>query len=291
METLDGAFFSPAFAVFNRIYEEWKHDFQITPANNEIEFNRIYEEWKLLWSFTLSQPDRCSIESMRNGNADNHNCFPRSQPVQSNLWGMETSKKPFGTLRKNRVQSNLWGMETYLQAQRLDLITSFNRIYEEWKPRHPHSTKSRKRSFNRIYEEWKLPYLDGYFTLYREFNRIYEEWKPSVIVLDGSVLLKFNRIYEEWKRESRDYPGRPSILFNRIYEEWKQISSHIAGPKNCRSIESMRNGNLGSREVPTEVFTVQSNLWGMETHMREFVASASRAVQSNLWGMETRTRV
>ena len=126
------ALFSPA--LFNRIYEEWKHKFGVKninsftgsiesmrngnftfhlhPTTTLITFNRIYEEWKRLFHKPRRNPHNGSIESMRNGNQIQHvRCRVRFY-VQSNLWGMETVLREKAHIRVNQVQSNLWGMET-----------------------------------------------------------------------------------------------------------------------------------------------------------------------------------
>ena len=76
---------------------------------------------------------------------------------------------------------------------------------------------------------------------------------------------RFNRIYEEWKRDGLLIDGFFRVAFNRIYEEWKPANDfRVTNVFDC-SIESMRNGNIGTPSIHPWISRVQSNLWGMET--------------------------
>ena len=122
------------WTVFNRIYEEWKHELRLRrhvsswpvqsnlwgmetammthPKQIRVEFNRIYEEWKQTSGGTLCFFNNCSIESMRNGN--------------SNKIARLTSAP------RSSIESMRNGNEVRL-GKAPSKRTKFNRIYEEWK--------------------------------------------------------------------------------------------------------------------------------------------------------------
>jgi len=123
---------SPAF---NRIYEEWKPPSRGPPYVRPVLFNRIYEEWKQVSELILAEYNPRSIESMRNGNRYSKYVglpFLSSsiESMRNGNWSIYRSRR-----REPPVQSNLWGMETGFARALKALVDTFNRIYEEWKPR------------------------------------------------------------------------------------------------------------------------------------------------------------
>ena len=151
---MDRSLSPPRRSMFNRIYEEWKPGkicpkaiffwvqsnlwgmetrIHLTHPSARVLFNRIYEEWKLRLLLKFFQSLPSSIESMRNGNNTTTCQVVAAIFVQSNLWGMETSRFRFQGPLSGWVQSNLWGMETRQILPYFQWLWSFNRIYEEWK--------------------------------------------------------------------------------------------------------------------------------------------------------------
>ena len=188
-----------------------------------------------------------SIESMRNGNPRTSSSLACGSPVQSNLWGMETSSCKLEIAKRRGVQSNLWGMETTVICDEKKLAEAFNRIYEEWKPVNSNGTvnvtPSSIESMRNGNFTWFPSLLRGRSVQSNLWGM--ETCRFREIVFDVS---KFNRIYEEWKPDSytpQKYAllgsiesmrnGNPCTVinapaetpFNRIYEEWKPSSSNF----------------------------------------------------------------
>ena len=251
-----------------------------------LRFNRIYEEWKLRIVYIRRRSRACSIESMRNGNPKAVHKPAPEYKVQSNLWGMETTK-------------------LYVDIQS---ISEFNRIYEEWKPvltlRYATAFSSSIESMrNGNVLSWRWSRMVG------EFNRIYEEWKLDICVLLRFGPFTFNRIYEEWKHTFQHQPFVTQQGSIESMRNGNKLRLHGGILPLRSSIESMRNGNSSRPSNNIRFFPVQSNLWGMETtflvltraNVPEFnriyeewklssfaaCSASSGTVQSNLWGMET----
>ena len=179
---------------------------------------------------------------------------------------METIRYVEGGGVLSQVQSNLWGMETLRGIIKIMHKPAFNRIYEEWKPSSS----------------------NFWFHSVVGFNRIYEEWKRSVVWYEWTVDLVFNRIYEEWKHFS--ILCHSTVFRICSIESMRNGNSKLPSLQNrswCCSIESMRNGNRVEYFETKSEMSVQSNLWGMETDIKNPSARFMERVQSNLWGMET----
>ena len=154
--------FSMMSPTFNRIYEEWKQFGYVGNLDVFKMFNRIYEEWK---HFTASVW-----------------IFPACT-VQSNLWGMETSK-----CRGKRLKLWTCSIESMRNGNPFfQLLIWYSSTGSIESMRNGNSCGTGPRAPRSIVQSnlWGMETFvnPDNADIVDMFNRIYEEWKPEQLLL------------------------------------------------------------------------------------------------------------